>query len=943
MRLSIAGLIPAILLMASTGSRAGVDLSRPTAFRDCEALISEHPRELDAYRCYLVLARRYQSWDEAMRRLDAVLARDPSNSFARLFLGALEADRGRARAETSYRAAAEGFAAVADKRGETLARLSLATFLRQRGRMTEAEEMVDRAAVTASGDHRLMTRVWIEMGFMAIARGEYSLARSQLSKAEGAAEGEEDYPLALVLDGLGAVASATGDNEEALACFAKEAVLHWENGDYYEESRVRYNIATLARRLLESGAMTAERARKLWFDALDAAMRARNLETQAAVYCLQAQDRDLAPPEALDAAQRALDAARATGNINLMASASRLVALNLILTEPGQAELAFELADKSLALTRLTGSPTTFARACLTRAYMRVISGDRPKAIAESLAALDAIERIRDLQRDDAVRARLFSEWAFAYYQLSGYLLGSPADLNAAFAVTERMRARVLLDALDAARSTAALSPRSALDRQRLAVLDQIAQLQKTLLGGELSGHERSEAVERLDNLEVQEGTLREEIAQSDPRFAVVRHPDIPAIAEVQRRLATDEMLLSFQLSEREQLGGATEGGSWLIAITRTSSRVFALPDRRMLEAQVDLFTGMVSRRDGQEAAAAAALYRDLLAPAMRIMPAAIRRLVIVPDGSLHRLPFSALRARSEGPPLIAQYDLCLVPSVTVWLRWLKKLAPAADRPAIVFADPHLVREGKANAFERLRLLDADELPGALPYARIEGRMITRFLGAGSLLLEGTDASEDALKQTDLRRYGILYFATHVVIDERNPDRSAVLLAPSPPSEDGLLQSRDIIGLRLNGQVVVLFGCRSVTGTQLRGEGVMGIARAFLQAGARTVVGSLWPLRDAEASGLSEGFCEHLAMGHDVAASLAAAQRDRMSAGAPAAAWAGLVVIGDGSAVPVSGVSGARSARPSIVMLVTIFAVIAAIATLARARMGLWGIEEHTP
>ena len=94
------------------------------------------------------------------------------------------------------------------------------------------------------------------------------------------------------------------------------------------------------------------------------------------------------------------------------------------------------------------------------------------------------------------------------------------------------------------------------------------------------------------------------------------------------------------------------------------------------------------------------------------------------------------------------------------------------------------------------------ELPGALPHARVEGRMIVQRLGDRSRLFEGRDATEAALKQVDLGRYRILQLATHMVIDEANPERSAVLLAPRRPTEDGLLQSRDIVGLHLGGQTV---------------------------------------------------------------------------------------------------------------------------------------------
>jgi CHAT domain-containing protein len=188
---------------------------------------------------------------------------------------------------------------------------------------------------------------------------------------------------------------------------------------------------------------------------------------------------------------------------------------------------------------------------------------------------------------------------------------------------------------------------------------------------------------------------------------------------------------------------------------------------------------------------------------------------------------------------------------------------------------------------------------GRIPFARHEAQALARNVGAGSTVLSGHDASEHFLKRADLRPYGLLLFAALAVVDETRPQRSAVLLAAGDESEDGLLQIREIVGLDLRGKVVLLSGCRSATGEVLAGEGVMGLARAFFQAGALAVVGNLWPVRDDEAASLMEEFARGLSRGQSVATALAGARRSRIAAGAPAAAWAGLVVLGDGDVVPV--------------------------------------------
>jgi CHAT domain-containing protein len=274
----------------------------------------------------------------------------------------------------------------------------------------------------------------------------------------------------------------------------------------------------------------------------------------------------------------------------------------------------------------------------------------------------------------------------------------------------------------------------------------------------------------------------------------------------------------------------------------------------------------------------------------------------LIPDDALHQLPFATLRDSPQAPPLAERFELSQVPSATLWLSWKEHRPPAAAIPALALADPPLPGSGlQPAATERGAVFASGIRLGPLPYARQESQAVVRNLDGGSVRRVGDDASEAFLKAEPLRRFGVLHFATHAVTDETHPERSGVLLAPGAANQDGLLQIREIVDLHLDGRVVVLSACSSNTGALLRGEGVMSLARAFFQAGAHTVVASLWRLRDDEAADLFERFYRHLGRGASVAAALHAAQRDLIAAGAPAAAWAGVVVLGDGDVVPLPG------------------------------------------
>jgi CHAT domain-containing protein len=221
-----------------------------------------------------------------------------------------------------------------------------------------------------------------------------------------------------------------------------------------------------------------------------------------------------------------------------------------------------------------------------------------------------------------------------------------------------------------------------------------------------------------------------------------------------------------------------------------------------------------------------------------------------------------------------------------------RRVLTLAD-PALDDGDETAARTRTSALFQGLRL-------GRLPHARQESRAIARHVGTADALV-GAAASEEALKATDLRRYGVLHLAAHAVADEVKPERSAIVLAPGDANEDGLLQSREIHALALDGGVVVLSACYTAGGAVLSGEGVLSLARAFFAAGAHAVVGSRWPLRDSDAAELFEGFYRRLGRGASLAEALQATQNEARAAGRPASTWAALVLLGNGDLRPFAG------------------------------------------
>jgi hypothetical protein len=520
----------------------------------------------------------------------------------------------------------------------------------------------------------------------------------------------------------------------------------------------------------------------------------------------------------------------------------------------------------------------------------------RPEAIRDSLAALGAIETLRSLQETAQSGAEVFSAWTLDYYWLSGRLLqdAQEGDIDLAFSITERLRARALLDARQ--RSRTPPDPKHPAVVERQAVLRDIAAIQRRLMDPTLAQAERRTSLERLEMLEEREQEAARVIAVSTRRTTTT-NPRFASLAAVQGALAPNEALLSFQVGIWETYEGAFGGGSWLMAITRDRRSVYRIPDRSHFAPVVPVFTGLLSRADGLEAPAALRLHDDVFSTALRQLPPGIDRLIVVPDGPLHYLPFDALRSGPGAEPLGARYELLVIPSATLWLEWRSNQPAPARRRALALADPVLDPVDRTTATERQAVFQRGLNLGRLPHARRESRAIQRQLGGVDAVV-GPLASEHLVKTRDLRDYEIVHFAAHAVADDTHPERSAVFLARGSESEDGLLQAREIGELDLDGRIVVLSACQTASGAILGGEGVLSLARAFFEAGARAVIGTRWPIRDKDAAALFESFYRHLGQGASLSSALRQARIEAMVAGRPPHVWAALALLGDGAMQP---------------------------------------------
>jgi CHAT domain-containing protein len=505
------------------------------------------------------------------------------------------------------------------------------------------------------------------------------------------------------------------------------------------------------------------------------------------------------------------------------------------------------------------------------------------EAALGSLAAADSLyDRATDLidglivnAQTSRMKTEMIAAWGdiyVAHFRLAWDRLHDPAK---AFRIVESARGRALLDSIRYARHSGPLAQETRGEQQ-------IARLQRELVHEDLSAAERHKLLDQLDHAYFWMGPV--EFAQSRKEMEMLRRRPV-SLSAIRRQLAANESLIEFVLDMKK---------SYALEISQAGLKVHELPGRPQIDGLVSHFLSAI--RNKQESGdLARTLYNRVLSPAIAKRTTAI---VIVPDGSLNLVPFEALLDENDAT-INKRVTIASVPSATIY--FTLKTAPTqttATKPflGVAYSPGQFTIQLASNQRGIFDLQKSDLKP--LPFAREEIAEAAKALGRNSVELDGVAASEAALKALALGDFKIIHIAAHGIRNEAEPDRAALLLAPGSDSEDGLWQSREIRQARLNADLVVLSACDTGTGRLEGQEGIMNLARAFLIAGAKSVVASLWQVDDRSTATLMSFFYEHLAAGLEVREALRQAQLDFIKEFGDKAQpyyWAGFEVIGDGT------------------------------------------------
>jgi len=627
---------------------------------------------------------------------------------------------------------------------------------------------------------------------------------------------------------------------------------------------------------------------------------------------------------------------------DLPGQAASLTAIGSALQHLGDLDRAYASVTEGLTILRSIREEYSEPDALRSLAVIDRDRGNLPLALERVKAAVDLDEQLRERITSPELRATFVAS-VQEIYEIYVDLLQQQAALEPgggheaeALDVSERGRARVLLESLLDARvdlrqgiDPALLARERSLQKQLSTAATQISRaLAKP--GAKDPPTDLLQAYERLGGEYQQHLAL---IRRQSPRYADITQPQPLETAEIQHEVIDPEtVLLEFELG-RER--------SWLWALTPTSLTSVVLSPRSEIDAParalyealtarqrragetMTAYNARVTAADAEAGAKAAALSRMLFGGIAARLDGEWRgkRLVIVAAGSLEYVPFAALPLpeADSRTALGSQHEIVKIPSASVLAALRRESAGRrpASRALAVLADPVFdASDPRVVAAVHGPVMRPPATPGQpedidesiyvrsglsrLPFSREEANAIEVLAGAKNTYKAiDFSASRATVLGGALAGYRIVHFATHGILDSSRPSLSGLVLSlvdDRGQRQDGFVRLPDIYNMRLDADLVVLSACQTALGKDIKGEGLIGLTRAFMYAGTPRVVASLWEVSDLATAELMRKFYAAMLQRHlTAAAALRAAQLEmaRDPRWSAPYYWAGFVFEGD--------------------------------------------------
>ncbi len=749
------------------------------------------------------------------------------------------------------------------------------------------QEALRSLRASRAQDTVLYAHILIGRGNLALRRGAWDSALSDYNQAQAIATA---LPNAYLLHaqaqvGLGNLALRQRDLNRAESHYeAAQNLLEPFTAQSPLVVQIRLNRAILA---LEMG--DTDRAATLFANARAAAERlpqselTARIDLNAAILALRKREFQ----QMREPLERALNQLQRPGGNPLLLAYALYLRGVLYAQERNDAAARTDFEAAIQRYQQLMPDSLYVALAEMNLAKIDHRSGNASRARERLQRALPILERQRRLIFDIESQAA-FSEDYFEAYSLLALLEAERGHHGRAAELLEQSRARALTEQIQRTRLelsnapaalVALLRQQQQLEAQQLELRRQISLLyaQAELPeDAERNARPLYEALARLENQLQQLGT---ELRTRFPEIARLLAPPQLNLAIIQQQLAPDVALVYHSMVENNLL---------IVVVTRQGAQAYyGVVDSPRLTRAIELFREAIQKEeDARVVSLGAWLYETLIAP---VAPAlqGFQRVLLCPEGALNQLPWAALVAemRNETPVYwIERVALHMTPSVGVY-RYARLLEPS-PKGVLVAA----VSRYTSSVEAREEVADARRAARSnLPYVEQEVRNIEQlFADAQVLFNEG--AQPDLIRE-QARMARIVHFACHARADSAAPLNSMLELGVDPTRQVSAAQI--LTQWQLRADLVMLSACETAAGKVYRYEGVYGLARAFLAAGARSVGATLWQVNDAKTADLVSAFYTAYAvsrMPKDRA--LQAAQQKMIRDGSPPYFWAGFIIVG---------------------------------------------------
>ncbi|MDH3645449.1 MAG: CHAT domain-containing protein [Gammaproteobacteria bacterium] len=689
------------------------------------------------------------------------------------------------------------------------------------------------------------------------------------------------------LAGLGSTYLSIGELDQARKYFKRALPLTKAANDGRSEAATLRSLATTERLLGDNEAASESYGKALEIDTTPAEQA--RVHIQRAGYRIDAGNYSQAETDL----QQAQQTASATGVNRIGADAA--LQFGRLYAASGKSRLSEEWLIRARDVYSNIASQYGHAQSLLELAR-GARSTNIDQAIKLYRSAIDQVEASRTDVGEPELRAVFLGSRANYYeeliaLQMNAYI-AAPDDgsgqeyLRSAFEIAERARARATVDLINEAAVNFSSSVDESILSHKKNLNEKLAELQyqrdRALAAGKAIDDVQP-IVADMQIVRTELDVLAADTRRTHPRYAEFNDPTILTVDQIQAQIDPDTVLLQYALGRE---------ASYVWAITDETLSGYEIASRSEIDAlSRRIYNGLKSAN--RDAAKRRQMQRDLIALTQQIVTPALAnvqgktRMVIAADGALQYLPFAVLSMDGQSR-LVDTYSIAVVPSITAVAaqRNYRNTATQPSKTIALIGDPVFStsdrRFATSAATANHPTTSANEPDNNPTYTRLtfSGREIDEISAlvpaSKQMVATGFEASKDFAVNADLEDFRFIHFATHGVIDARQPALSTLVFSTRDRDgsvQNGFFRLPDVYNLALNAELVVLSACDTALGREIRGEGLLGLTQGFMYAGASSIVASLWQVPDRATAELMTRFYKSMLLdGKSAVAALRSAQ-----------------------------------------------------------------------